>query len=162
MRQRGTSGVASEPLAILVRIEADDMNLDRAIGVAQSSLQHSAELAQQREHGCLVGLIAGNPVRRYARNQDGRQACGSCVPHRKTWLLCRKSAGDTTGAAASSQRCRPGVIHGVLSLRRREYEAAWNAADPNAFYCMIARFSRRTRFNARPDEEDQWNECSSL
>ena len=80
MPKRGTSWVASEPLEILIRIEADDMNFDGAIGVAQSPLQQSTILAQQREYGCLVGLKAGNPVRRYARNQDERQACRSCAP----------------------------------------------------------------------------------
>jgi hypothetical protein len=46
MRKRGASRVASEPLEILIRIEADDMNFDRAVGVAQSPLQQSAKLAQ--------------------------------------------------------------------------------------------------------------------
>ena len=72
MRKRGTSWVAFEPLEILIRIEADDMNFDSAIGLAQSSLQQSTKLAQQREYGLLVGLKASNPIRRYARNQDER------------------------------------------------------------------------------------------
>jgi hypothetical protein len=101
MRKRGTSWVASEPLEILIRIEADDMNFDRAIGVAQSPLQRSTKLAQQREYGFLIGLKAGNPVRRYACNQDERQACRNCVPHRKTWLLSKKFAGDTIGVTSA-------------------------------------------------------------
>ena len=80
MRKRGTSWVASEPLEILIRIEADDMNFDRAIKVAQSPLQQSAKLAQQRKYGCLVGLKAGNPVRRYARNQDERKRAEVVCP----------------------------------------------------------------------------------
>jgi hypothetical protein len=75
MRKRGTSWVGSEPLEILIRIEADDMNFDGAIGVAQSPLQQSTKLAQQREYGLLVGLKAGNPVRRYPYHQDEREAC---------------------------------------------------------------------------------------
>jgi hypothetical protein len=64
MRKRSPSRVAPEPLEILIRIEADDMDFDSAIGVAQSPLQQSTKLAQQGEYGILVGLNAGNPVRR--------------------------------------------------------------------------------------------------
>src|ERR1700722_14112320 len=106
MRKRGASRVASVPLEILLRIEADDMNFDRAVGVAQPPFKQSAKLAQQREYGVLVGLKAGDPVRRYARNQDEGQACGSCVRHRKTWLLCRKFGGDTR-AGPPWRRVRP-------------------------------------------------------
>src|ERR1700688_304112 len=124
MRKRGASWVASEPLQILIRIEADDMNFDSAIGVAQSSLQQSAKLTQQREYGFLVGLIAGNPVRRYARNQDGRQACRSGVPHRKTWLLSRKLQAILQAGRHQLNRCRPAVTRGVLSLRQPEMRAS--------------------------------------
>jgi hypothetical protein len=41
----------------------------------QSPLQQSTKLAQQREYGLLVGLKAGNPVRRYPYHQDEREAC---------------------------------------------------------------------------------------
>jgi hypothetical protein len=125
MRKRGTSWVGSEPLEILIRIEADDMNFDSAIGVAQSPLQQFTKLAQQREYGFLVGLKAGNPVRRYARNQDERQACRrrtssvqkssapseDMAPFQEVWrrYYRRGGIGSTMSAPGQSRRsdCAP-------------------------------------------------------